>query len=142
MITIPLQRIRAAAPHRAAGYYEACLAAGRVEGEMLLLSEAAYGDLRARFSPAQSAQPAQSAPSPALPGLGQMARNFAGAVAAEAWAMAQGREPVPPEEKARRLMICEGCEFFRPAERRCAKCGCKMDIKAGWRASRCPAGKW
>lgn len=126
MITIPLQRIRAAAPHRAAGYYEACLAAGRVEGEMLLLSAAAYEDLRARFSP---------------PSLGKQAAGLLGSIAGEAKAILSGREPVTAEEKMRRLAICEKCEFFT-AQRRCTKCGCFMDVKAGWRAAKCPVGKW
>lgn len=128
---IALEAIRAVAAQRGAGYVEACLAAGQVvtgaDGrEMLELSAAAYEDLRARFSP---------------PSLGRQAVGLARAVVGEAGAILTGKERVSAEEKARRLAICEGCEFFT-AQRRCTKCGCFMDVKAGWRAARCPVGKW
>ena len=129
---VALEAIRSVAPQRGAGYEAACLAAGQVllgaDGrEMLELSAAAYEDLRARFSP---------------PSLVQQTAGLAGAMRAGAKAWLTGREPVSAEEKTRRLTICEECEFWIAAQRRCAQCGCYMDVKTGWRAAKCPVGKW
>jgi uncharacterized paraquat-inducible protein A len=46
------------------------------------------------------------------------------------------------EVKAERMSICEGCEFFRKHSRRCAKCGCFMDLKTTLQQAKCPVGKW
>lgn len=129
---ISLDAMRAVAAQRGAGYVDACLAAGRVvvgeDGrEMLELTGEAYEDLRSRFSP---------------PALTQQGIGLLGSVAGEARAMLAGREAVSADAKARRLAICERCEFWMAAQRRCAKCGCYMDTKAEWRAARCPVGKW
>lgn len=47
-------------------------------------------------------------------------------------------------EIKRRLSLCQGCEYYRPEDERCAhiKCGCFVKLKTWLNASRCPEGKW
>lgn len=127
MISIPLEKLRSAAALKPQGYYDACLHAGTVVGKNLELTERAFAEIRARFSP---------------PFRGTRIRSFVGAVAAECGAAIAGEPPVDAPEKSRRLNICEGCDFFATADRRCSKCGCWMDGKAGFRSAVCPEGKW
>ena len=127
MISIPLAKLQSVAALKPQGYYNACLRAGTVVGDNLELSERAFAELRARFSP---------------PPRGAQIRSFAGAVAAECGAVLAGEAPVSEEDKRGRIEICEGCEFFVTADRRCSKCGCWMDAKAGFRTQQCPEGKW
>jgi|GEM_PF-1086684 len=127
MILIPLTTLQSAATSKPQGYYAACLAAGTVVGKNLELSERAFAELRARFSsPPRAAQ----------------IRSFAGAVAAECGAAIAGAPAVSQEEKAGRIAICEGCDYFAATDRRCSKCGCWVDAKAGFRTQGCPEGKW
>lgn len=127
MILIPLLMLQSVAPSKPQGYYEACLAAGTVVGDNLELSEMAFAALRARFSPP-----------PRTIQLG----SFVGSVVAECGAAFSGEPSVDDEEAARRIAICEGCEFFITGGRRCSKCGCWMDIKKQFRTATCPEGKW
>lgn len=127
MILIPLGKLQSAAALKPQGYYEACLAAGTVIGENLELSEAAFVNLRARFSPPPSTVQLHS---------------FAGAVLAECGAAIAGEPSAGEEEAARRIAICEACEFFITADRRCSKCGCWMEIKKKLRTATCPESRW
>lgn len=127
MIIIPLSRLESAATTKPQGYYEACLAAGTVVGENLELSERAFAELRARFAPP--------------PAVSQL-RSFVGAVAAECGSALAGEQPVNNSQKAGRIEICEACEFFTISDRRCSKCGCWIDAKAGFRTQDCPVAKW
>lgn len=127
MISIPLAKLQSVAALKPQGYYNACLRAGTVVGDNLELSERAFAELRARFSP---------------PPRGHQIRSFAGAVVAECGAALAGEPAVEPEEKARRISICEGCECFIATDRRCSECGCWVDAKAGFRTQQCPEGKW
>jgi hypothetical protein len=127
MITIPLSKLQSAATLKAPGYYDACIAAGTVVGDNLELSESAFAQLRAQFSP---------------PPITQQIQSAAGAVVAECGAFLSGEPSVDDVTKAARLAVCEGCEFFIIADRRCQKCGCWMEVKAGFRTATCPEGKW
>lgn len=128
MIYIPLSRLQSAANAKPQGYYDACLAAGTiVGGDTLELSEEAFAALRAQFSP---------------PSVPTQIVTFINGVAAECNAVIEGNPSITPEQKATRLAICEICEFFIAAERRCSRCGCNMDIKSGFRSVQCPEGKW
>ena len=127
MISIPLATLQSAAATKPQGYYEACLAAGTVIGDSLELSEQAFANLRARFSPP--------------PRTAQL-RSFVGALTAECGAALAGEAPVSEEERARRIAVCEGCEFFFAADRRCSKCNCWMDLKSKLRTAACPENKW
>ena len=127
MITIPLAKLQSVAALKPQGYYNACLRAGTVVGDNLELSERAFAELRARFSP---------------PPRGMQIRSFAGAVANECGAALAGESAVEAEEKARRISICEACDYLVATDRRCSKCGCWVDAKAGFRTQQCPEGKW
>lgn len=73
---------------------------------------------------------------PEPPSLAQQAVNFARAATAHALA---GMPKASNEEAARRLAICRAntCGQYLPGDR-CAKCGCRMEIKAAWAEQRCP----
>jgi len=43
---------------------------------------------------------------------------------------------------AKRLEICQECEFYIKTARICGKCKCFMPLKARFRKSTCPIGKW
>lgn len=73
----------------------------------------------------------------AMPPLRERARNLAGAAFT---AIRSGVERAAPEEQARRLAICGGCEFLRGG--RCLKCGCVTDWKTRLAAWHCPVDKW
>ena len=127
MISIPLAKLQSAATLKPQGYYDACLSAGTVVDGNLELSERAYAELRARFSP---------------PPRATQIRSAINAVAAECGATVAGESAIEPEQKAARLSVCETCEFLIVADRRCSKCGCWVDAKAGFRTQQCPENKW
>jgi hypothetical protein len=127
MISIPLSKLQSVAALKAQGYYDACIAAGTVVGDNLELSERAFAELRARFSP---------------PPRSVQLRTFTGALAAECGAALSGDQAVGAEEKAMRVAICEACEFFILADRRCSKCGCWVETKTAFRSQCCPEAKW
>ena len=79
-------------------------------------------------------------PQPALPSLGTMARNAAGAAVD---AVASGFERRSQEE-ANALLVahCQPCEFYRASDNRCAQCGCYLALKTRLEAWHCPVGKW
>jgi hypothetical protein len=72
-----------------------------------------------------------------MPSIFQQAVNFGGAVVQHA---ANSFKHVASEEKQRRLDLCVICEHY--ANGRCGKCGCNLDVKAGWDSEKCPIGKW
>ena len=127
MIAIPLAKLQSAAKYKPQGYYDACVAAGTVEGGNLLLSEEAFAELRRRFTP---------------PGIVRQAFSAAAAAADECGAAMAGLAPVEDSEIARRLAICGACEFLIAGERRCSKCGCFVEAKARFRTQGCPQGRW
>ena len=51
-----------------------------------------------------------------------------------------GMKTVETEEYARRLKVCEACEFRK--EDNCLQCGCNLTIKARGRAFHCPLQLW
>jgi hypothetical protein len=74
-------------------------------------------------------------PTPDSPSLATRAGYLASAVVA---AVKSGGETVSPEERARRLMICESCEHFDADARRCRRCTCYMPWKVRLEAWHCP----
>lgn len=127
MITIPLAKLQSAAAVKPPGYYEACIEAGTVVGDNLKLTERAFAALRTRFSP---------------PPRSRQIQAFAKAVVTECGAALAGDAPIDEAEKARRIALCEECNCFIAGDRRCQKCGCWMDAKAGFRTAICPDSKW
>jgi hypothetical protein len=65
------------------------------------------------------------------------ARNFGQAVVDH---VRLGLPMVDQQEKARRLSICQECDHY--FDNTCRRCGCRLDIKAGWAEQSCPEGKW
>lgn len=68
-----------------------------------------------------------------FPPLVTQARNLAGAVVA---AVKSGGKKASPEEQARRLAICAGCDQFVGGK--CRQCGCVAKWKARLAAWHCP----
>lgn len=46
------------------------------------------------------------------------------------------------ETTEKRMNECLNCEFLIPAQSRCSKCGCFMNMKTRLQTSTCPIGKW
>jgi len=124
---ISLEKLASAATVKPQGYYEACLQAGTVVGENLELSDSAVEEIRARFSP---------------PSLGAQAASFVGSVVVECGAALRGEPEVTVEERRARIEICEACDYFQVTDRRCSRCGCWVNVKAGFRMEACPEEKW
>lgn len=78
-----------------------------------------------------------AADKPPLPSVITMAANFAKALAAH---VMDGVEKATPEELHARLERCSICEQRR--DDRCTACGCFTAVKAAWRSSDCPLGRW
>lgn len=74
---------------------------------------------------------------PAYPSAATQAANLAGSL--WAWAVS-GFSMATEAESARRISICESCEFFDPGPRRCKHlgCGCFLDQKVKLKTARCP----
>lgn len=78
-----------------------------------------------------------NADKPQLPGVITMAANFAKALAEH---VADHLEKVTPDELHARLERCSICDQRR--DDRCTACGCFTAVKAAWRSSDCPLGRW
>ena len=76
---------------------------------------------------------------PSLPGVGEMAANFGGAVLRD---LKAGRPRRSTEAVEAILTICRGCEHWRSDDQRCGKCGCWIRKKASWAQEHCKLGKW
>lgn len=55
--------------------------------------------------------------------------------------LASGLAPATLTTRLVRLAVCDQCPHLS-AIRRCAKCGCFVDVKARLATQRCPEGKW
>lgn len=49
---------------------------------------------------------------------------------------------VTEEEYARRLSICEPCQYLSKGTEKCSLCTCNMPRKARFKNFDCPKGKW
>jgi hypothetical protein len=74
-----------------------------------------------------------------LPSTMQMAKNFMQSAADH---IRNGMKNASDDEIARRLDICDACEFKIRESNRCGKCGCFLGAKTKWESSHCPIGKW
>ncbi len=73
----------------------------------------------------------------ALPPLPTQASNLFRAVVAF---VGDGCGVVDDAQYRQRLEICRDCD--RRTGKRCAACGCRINVKARGRAFRCPLGRW
>jgi len=74
---------------------------------------------------------------PELPGVVQIAGTFAKAIANH---VMNGAENVSQGALMSRLKICTLCKQL--TDRRCAACGCYVDLKAPMASEDCPLGNW
>ena len=51
-------------------------------------------------------------------------------------------ERVNENESESRLEICKACPELIQMTKQCKKCGCFMSVKATFKNSSCPIGKW
>lgn len=77
-----------------------------------------------------------------FPSFKAMAKNLASSVKSEVATRIAGENQLSLDEINKRYAICEQCEFFHTASKRCRKCGCFMKWKTAWRSQKCPVGKW
>lgn len=76
-------------------------------------------------------------PNGSYPTILDMAKNLTKEVSSH---IKNGLEICSEEEASKRLEICKKCDHFDNG--RCRLCGCFLNVKAEWKSSKCPAGKW
>jgi uncharacterized paraquat-inducible protein A len=80
---------------------------------------------------------------PPLPTVAQMAKNLASSIVDNVkHKISGGTLKSTSETITSRFKVCMSCEFYNQSKDRCTKCGCKMKVKTGLSASKCPIGKW
>lgn len=80
---------------------------------------------------------------PDLPSFKDMAKGFLGTAKDIVVGAVHGEDVLVTEEIYNtRMTICEGCEFFRKSDKRCAQCGCFMEAKTRFKKTYCPIHKW
>ena len=77
-----------------------------------------------------------------FPSIREMALNFATAVKSEIKSKVGKENQLTLEEIQKRYSICESCEYFHAASKRCRKCGCFLKWKTAWKSQACPINKW
>lgn len=122
---LSILKIHEQAKDRPQGYVEDVLSKGIVEGDWLEISKEALQDLRDKYRP---------------PTILQKAVSLTQAVVQETVETLQGKDAVSDEEQRRRLVICQGCEFFNKGT--CSQCGCVLNWKTRMRSMSCPIDKW
>jgi len=73
------------------------------------------------------------------PSLFSKAKSFGSSLLAH---IRNALKPTPKPLFDLRLAICQECDRFNAAEMKCGECGCNMNVKLSWAASKCPLGKW
>ena len=127
--------ILTSAKDRPEGYVEDVMSRGVIDGDFLEITSEALTELRAIYRPKEE---------PPLPSLPTRIANLTGQVFQEALDVAQGVDPVTPEEAAKRIEICRSnaCGKWRASDETCSMCGCYMKSKTPWRSAVCPVGLW
>lgn len=77
-----------------------------------------------------------------LPGMMDMAKNLMKDGSKIVSNAIQGNKTLVEDDvREHRLSLCRACPKFTPEER-CTECGCFMKVKAVFKTSVCPLGKW
>jgi len=132
MKRIKIDRLRQKAKKMRQGYLDEVLAVATINGDYAEISEEDFVRLH---------RPKEEPPLPSLP---TRIANLAGQVIQEALDVAQGVDPVTPEEAEKRIEICRSnvCGKWRASDETCSACGCYMKSKTPWRSAVCPVGLW
>ena len=132
---LSIDKIHATAKDRPGGYAEDVISRGVIDGDYLEITPEALAELRAIYRPKEE---------PPLPSLPTRIANLTGQVLQEALDVAQGVDPVTPEEAEKRIEICRSnvCGKWRASDETCSACGCYMKSKTPWRSAVCPVGLW
>ena len=49
---------------------------------------------------------------------------------------------IPKQNYKNRLNICFDCPSYNPTLKQCKECGCFLILKAAFKSTKCPLGKW
>jgi hypothetical protein len=122
VMRIRLRYVVDAVPTKPDGYLAAVLAAGRVDGEWVELSDDDYLELATRFPPLSTAK------------ASSVVRS------AVRW-IAHGLHVAPEALQWERSCVCALCPAWDAGRRRCNECGC-TSLKHWLATERCPLGRW
>jgi hypothetical protein len=112
------------------GFLDACRQAGTSQGnglhEVITIDRADLEALLSRFHSSYKL-PAPARPDPPLPPFRRRLQNAAKAAGRFIKALICG-DPrfVSKRETRRRQSICRDCEWYRPSDQHCSKCGCPL----------------
>lgn len=68
--------------------------------------------------------------------------QIASASAAGLRFLGNGLRIVSAKTREARLETCRGCSQYNPGEKKCAACGCFVQVKTWMPSERCPLGYW
>jgi hypothetical protein len=78
-----------------------------------------------------------------LPSFTDMAKNFTNTMKDVAMNAFSGKGVMTDEQTYdSRMSICSTCPSFKLDVKRCAECGCFMEVKARFANVSCPINKW
>jgi len=139
-LRILIPQARKAAQARPAGYIDALLAGGKVNGDILEIDQATWEAVQAKFADGKEHP---------LPSLATRGAHFAAALARATSRVLAGQPiRVPDAVEAARAEYCHGCDKFRKSDQRCGLCGCCIGQpildKLKWSGESCPDNppKW
>lgn len=156
---IRISELKRKASERPDGYVDKVLAAGRIQGDALIITPEVYANLLKEFNPSAVANRPRASccgshptnPQPLaiqnqkkeMPPLPTQAKNAVAAAGRVISSVVKGVPVKAPDEVVKmREDICQGCEFLDKVRNRCSKCGCWYKTKISLASERCPIGKW
>lgn len=78
-----------------------------------------------------------------FPSINDQVKNFTQFIQDAIMDAVSGNEVFVTEEvKEQRLNTCNQCEYFNSEQVRCIKCGCFLEHKSSFTASKCPINLW
>jgi len=119
---VRIRYIQEAAQQRAPGYLDSVMGAGTIDGEWLVLDDATYRDLVARYSPSI------------------IGRAMSALQAVGRW-LAAGLPLAGRDLHFERSCVCSLCWSWDARRATCLACGCTR-LKLHLETESCPLGKW
>lgn len=141
---IKLTELETAAATKPEGYYDDVMSKGTVDGEYLIISIENYTALVKKYSPNKIIDvPESTCCNKKLPGVKQQMANVAKSLGQTVKAIVK-QQPVLASEDTinNRKNICETCEFWIAANKRCSICGCFTNAKIKLANEKCPKNFW